>query len=188
MLELELEIAEAILSCFLAWRLEPGHPKAVAYWSVTTLVARAVEEARKATGLDSYAGLDLRKVRLPETRPPFQPGQPRMPERIWIGLAAFAKETRCSRLRVAGRLHAPRQETADPSLLWQGRMPPFVKRDAMLSLASVGSAPCPKAGNGRPEPATAKVAAVASSASATHSKTGNGQPKKLPRQKCRLHA
>ena len=68
-----LRLADAILSSFLAARLTENDEQEIAIlgtWSVVTVMARALEGARKEAGLKSYDGLDLRKVRVPETKPP----------------------------------------------------------------------------------------------------------------------
>ena len=60
-----LRLGEALLSCFLSARLAPEDPGVRGTWSIVTLMARALEQARQKAGLDGYAGLDLRKVPVP---------------------------------------------------------------------------------------------------------------------------
>ena len=57
-----LRLGEAILACFLAWRLEPGNPHAVAHLVHNNAHCSRRGGARKAAGLENYETLDLRNV------------------------------------------------------------------------------------------------------------------------------
>ncbi|HEV3418364.1 MAG TPA: transglutaminase family protein [Pirellulales bacterium] len=68
-----LKLGDALLSCFLAARLAPDVPGVQGNWSVATVMAHALETARKQTGLKNYDGIDLRRIPIAEPKPPMLP-------------------------------------------------------------------------------------------------------------------
>lgn len=67
-----LQLGEALLSCFLAFQFAPEDRNVRGKWSVATVMARALEEARGKAKLPDYARLDLRKVPVPDGTESFE--------------------------------------------------------------------------------------------------------------------
>jgi hypothetical protein len=67
-----LRLGDALLSCFLAGQLASKDPVVHGNWSFVTVMARALEEARKQAGLDGHLGLDLGKVPVPDGKVLFE--------------------------------------------------------------------------------------------------------------------
>jgi len=61
-----LRLGEALLSSCLAGQLALEDPGVRGAWSIATLMAHALEQARRKAGLDGYWGLDLANVPVPE--------------------------------------------------------------------------------------------------------------------------
>ncbi|MGO8745862.1 MAG: transglutaminase family protein [Thermoguttaceae bacterium] len=61
-----LHLGEALLSSCLAGQLAVEDPGVRGVWSVATVMAHALEKARRKAGLDEYWGLDLRSVPVPD--------------------------------------------------------------------------------------------------------------------------
>jgi hypothetical protein len=61
-----LRLGEAVQAGFLACKSASRDPWARGAWTTATVMARALEQSRKQAGVEGYAGMDLRKVRVPE--------------------------------------------------------------------------------------------------------------------------
>ena len=61
-----LRPGEALLSACMAGQLAPKDPGVKGIWSIATVMARALEKARRNANAKDYQDLDLRKVRVPE--------------------------------------------------------------------------------------------------------------------------
>ena len=96
-----LKFGDALLACFLTARLAPELPGVQERWAWITIMARALEQARQQAGVRDYNGLDLRKVHVPETKPPIRPM-----------IAEVARETL---QRIAGNREKHRDATFTPT-------------------------------------------------------------------------
>jgi hypothetical protein len=67
-----LRLSEALQSCSLAGGLAIENCGVRASWSIATVMARALEDARRRAGVESYHDLDLRNVPVPDGIEPFE--------------------------------------------------------------------------------------------------------------------
>jgi regulator of sirC expression with transglutaminase-like and TPR domain len=107
-----LRLSDALLTWYLAARLTENDSEQapmLGNWAVVTMMVRAVEEAREAAGLRNYEGIDLRKVRMPEPRPPIGQWAANVASNELLRIARNRQKVRDSNCASAGLTMGPKQ-------------------------------------------------------------------------------